>query len=89
MNFVIATHKVLSKKVKFFNLGLLIIDEEQRFGVEQKESIKEKYKNIDILTLSATPIPRTLQSSLVGLKSVSTIETPPKERMPIQLCYSL
>jgi transcription-repair coupling factor (superfamily II helicase) len=84
MNFVIATHKVLSKKVKFKNLGLLIIDEEQRFGVEQKESIKEKYKNIDILTLSATPIPRTLQSSLVGLKSVSTIETPPKERMPIQ-----
>lgn len=81
---VIGTHKIFGKQVKFKNLGLLIIDEEQRFGVEQKEKIKEKSINIDVLTISATPIPRTLQSSLIGLKSVSTIETPPKERMPIQ-----
>lgn len=84
IDLVIATHKVLSKKVKFKNLGLLIIDEEQRFGVEQKEKIKEMNCNIDILTISATPIPRTLQSSLIGLKSISTIKTAPKERMPIQ-----
>ncbi len=84
IDLVIATHKVLSKKVSFKNLGLLIIDEEQRFGVEQKEKIKELNSNIDILTISATPIPRTLQSSLIGLKSISTIKTAPKERMPIQ-----
>ncbi len=83
-DFVIGTHKVLSKSVQFKNLGLLIIDEEQRFGVEQKEKIKEQYKNLDVLTLSATPIPRTLQSSLIGLKSVSNIKTAPRERMPIQ-----
>ena len=83
-DFVIGTHKVLSKTVQFKNLGLLIIDEEQRFGVEQKEKIKERYKNLDVLTLSATPIPRTLQSSLIGLKSVSNIKTAPRERMPIQ-----
>ena len=84
INFVIGTHKILSKDLVFKDLGLLIIDEEQRFGVEQKEKIKEKSKNIDVLTLSATPIPRTLQSTLVGLKTTSTITTPPKERMPIQ-----
>ncbi len=85
VNFLIGTHKALSNKIKFNDLGLLIIDEEQRFGVEQKERIKLNKENIDVLTLSATPIPRTLQSSLVGLKSVSTIQTPPKERLPIQL----
>lgn len=85
VNFLIGTHKALGKDVEFKNLGLLIIDEEQRFGVEQKEKIKIKQENLDVLTLSATPIPRTLQSSLVGLKSVSTIQTPPKERLPIQL----
>ena len=85
INFLIGTHKALSNKIKFKDLGLLIIDEEQRFGVEQKEKIKLNTENIDVLTLSATPIPRTLQSSLVGLKSVSTIQTPPKERLPIQL----
>lgn len=84
INFVIGTHKVLSKNVIFKDLGLLIIDEEQRFGVEQKEKIKERSTNIDVLTLSATPIPRTLQSTLVGLKTTSSITTPPKERMPIQ-----
>ena len=85
INILIGTHKALNSKLEFSNLGLLIIDEEQRFGVEQKEKIKIKKENIDVLTLSATPIPRTLQSSLVGLKSISTIQTPPKERLPIQL----
>ena len=84
INFIIGTHMLLSKNIKFKDLGLLIIDEEQRFGVEQKEKIKEKTTNIDVLTLSATPIPRTLQSTLIGLKTTSTINTPPKERMPIQ-----
>lgn len=84
VDLLIGTHKVLSQSILFKDLGLLIIDEEQRFGVEQKEKIKERYKNIDVLTLSATPIPRTLQSSLVGLKSISTIETAPKGRIPIQ-----
>ena len=84
VDLLIGTHKVLSRSILFKDLGLLIIDEEQRFGVEQKEKIKERYKNIDVLTLSATPIPRTLQSSLVGLKSISTIETAPKGRIPIQ-----
>lgn len=84
INFIIGTHKLLSKKVLFKDLGLLIIDEEQRFGVEQKEKIKEMCHNIDVLTLSATPIPRTLQSTLIGIKTISSITTPPKERMPIQ-----
>ena len=84
INFIIGTHKLLSKKVLFKDLGLLIIDEEQRFGVEQKEKIKEICNNIDVLTLSATPIPRTLQSTLIGIKTISSITTPPKERMPIQ-----
>jgi transcription-repair coupling factor (superfamily II helicase) len=84
IDLLIGTHMALSNRIKFKDLGLLIIDEEQRFGVEQKEKIKEKKLNVDCLTLSATPIPRTLQSSLIGLKSVSTIETPPRERMPIQ-----
>lgn len=84
INFIIGTHKLLSKKTIFKDLGLLIIDEEQRFGVEQKEKIKEAYNNIDVLTLSATPIPRTLQSTLIGIKTISSITTPPKERMPIQ-----
>ena len=84
VDLLIGTHKALNDKVVFKDLGLLIIDEEQRFGVEQKERIKEKYPNVDVLTLSATPIPRTLQSSLVGLKSISRIETPPVERLLIQ-----
>ena len=84
MHLVIGTHKLLSKKVVFKELGLLIIDEEQRFGVEQKEKIKELKTNIDVLTLSATPIPRTLQISLLGVRQLSQINTPPHERMPIQ-----
>ncbi len=84
INLVIGTHKLLSSNVVFKDLGLLIIDEEQRFGVEQKEKIKELKTNIDVLTLSATPIPRTLQASLVGIRSLSQINTPPRDRMPIQ-----
>lgn len=81
---VIGTHRLLSKEVSFKDLGLLIIDEEQRFGVEQKEKIKELTNHIDVLSLSATPIPRTLQMSLVGLRALSQINTAPSSRMPIQ-----
>lgn len=81
---IIGTHRLLSKDIVFKDLGLLVVDEEQRFGVEQKEMIKELKSNIDVLTLSATPIPRTLQISLLGVRSLSQINTPPTERMPIQ-----
>ena len=81
---IIGTHRLLSKDIEVPNLGLLIVDEEQRFGVEHKERIKEISKNIDVLTLTATPIPRTLQMSLVGIRSLSTIDIPPQNRMPIQ-----
>ena len=81
---VIGTHRLLQKDVKFKNLGLLIIDEEQRFGVEHKEKIKEYKQNIDVLSLSATPIPRTLQMSLIGIRSLSQLNTPPTMRMPVQ-----
>lgn len=81
---VIGTHKLVSKDIAFKNLGLLIVDEEQRFGVTQKEKIKNIQKNIDVLTLSATPIPRTLHMSLSGVRDISVIETPPEERYPIQ-----
>ena len=84
IHLVIGTHKLLSKDVHFKDLGFLVVDEEQRFGVEQKEKIKELKSNIDVLTLSATPIPRTLQISLLGVRSMSQINTPPTERMPIQ-----
>lgn len=81
---VIGTHRLLSDDIKFKDLGLLIIDEEQRFGVEHKEKIREIKYNVDTLTLSATPIPRTLQMSLMGLKDLSMIETPPLNRYPVQ-----
>ena len=81
---VIGTHRILSKDVKFKDLGLLIIDEEQRFGVTHKEKIKELKNNIDVLTLSATPIPRTLHMSLVGIRDMSVLEEPPVDRHPIQ-----
>ena len=84
LHLIIGTHKLLSKNTHFKDLGLLIVDEEQRFGVEQKERIKEYKNNIDVLTLSATPIPRTLQISLLGVRAMSKIDTPPQERMPIQ-----
>lgn len=81
---VIGTHRLLSKDVKYKDLGLLVIDEEQRFGVQHKEIIKQIKKNVDVLTLSATPIPRTLHMSLVGIKDMSLIEEPPEERYPVQ-----
>ncbi len=84
IDMVIGTHRLLSDDIKLKDLGLLIIDEEQRFGVAHKEKIKEYKTNIDVLTLTATPIPRTLQMSLVGIRSLSLIETPPINRYPIQ-----
>ena len=84
VHLIIGTHRLLSKNIHYKELGLLIIDEEQRFGVEQKERIKELKNNIDVLTLTATPIPRTLQISLIGVRSMSKIDTPPQDRMPIQ-----
>lgn len=84
VDIVIGTHKLLNKKLHFRDLGLLIIDEEQRFGVKHKEQIKSLQENIDVLTLSATPIPRTLYFSLTSVKDMSIIETPPDNRLPIQ-----
>ncbi len=84
VDILIGTHRVLSKDVKFQDLGLLVVDEEQRFGVAHKERLKEMRKNVDVLTMSATPIPRTLHMSLVGLRDMSVIETPPKDRLAIQ-----
>ena len=81
---VIGTHKLLQKSVEFKRLGLLIVDEEQRFGVGHKEHIKELSRNVDILTLSATPIPRTLNMALSGIRDMSTIEEPPQDRVPVQ-----
>ena len=80
----IGTHRLLQKDVEFKNLGLLIIDEEQRFGVNHKEYLKKMRREVDVLTLSATPIPRTLHMSLVGVRDMSTMETPPDERLPIK-----
>ena len=84
IDILIGTHRLLSKDIKFTDLGLLIVDEEQRFGVRHKERIKQMRKQVDVLTMSATPIPRTLHMSLVGLRDMSVIETPPKDRMAIQ-----
>ena len=84
VDILIGTHRLVSKDINFKDLGLLIIDEEQRFGVAQKEKIKSLKKNVDVLTLSATPIPRTLHMSLTGARDISVIETPPEERYPIQ-----
>ena len=84
IDFIIGTHRLLSKDVEFKDLGLLVLDEEQRFGVEHKEKIKLLKTNVDTLTLTATPIPRTLHMSLSGIRSISTINTPPKKRLPVQ-----
>ena len=84
IDILIGTHRILSKDLKFSDLGLLIVDEEQRFGVRHKERLKQMRKQVDVLTMSATPIPRTLHMSLVGLRDMSVIETPPKDRMAIQ-----
>jgi transcription-repair coupling factor (superfamily II helicase) len=84
VDILIGTHRLLSKDIKFQDLGLLVVDEEQRFGVRHKERLKQMRKEIDVLAMSATPIPRTLHMSLVGLRDMSVIETPPKDRMAIQ-----
>ena len=84
VDLVVGTHRLLSKDVEFKDLGLLVIDEEQRFGVQHKEQIKKLKQNVDVLTLSATPIPRTLNMSLTGIKDISTIEEPPGDRLPVQ-----
>lgn len=84
IDILIGTHRILSKDISFADLGFLVIDEEQRFGVEHKEKIKELRSSVDVLSMSATPIPRTLQMSLVGIRSLSQLETPPLNRMPVQ-----
>ena len=84
IDILIGTHRLISKDVKFADLGLLVVDEEQRFGVRHKERLKQMRKQVDVLTMSATPIPRTLHMSLVGLRDMSVIETPPKDRIAIQ-----
>lgn len=83
VDIVVGTHRLLSKDVEFHDLGLLVVDEEQRFGVRHKERLKELRKNVDVLTMSATPIPRTLHMSLLGLRDMSIIETPPKDRLAV------
>ena len=84
IDILIGTHRILSKDIEYKDLGLLVIDEEQRFGVEHKEKIKQLKNSIDVLSLSATPIPRTLQMSLVGIRSLSNLDTPPLNRYPVQ-----
>ncbi|MGH2427541.1 MAG: transcription-repair coupling factor [Candidatus Limnocylindria bacterium] len=84
VDMLIGTHRILSKDISFADLGLLVVDEEQRFGVSHKERIKSMRREVDVLTLSATPIPRTLHLSLVGIRDLSVIETPPEARLPIQ-----
>jgi len=89
VDIVIGTHRILSKDVEYSDLGLLVVDEEQRFGVRHKERLKDIRKNIDVLTMSATPIPRTLHMSMLGLRDMSVIETPPKDRLAIQTTVAL
>ena len=84
IDILFGTHRILSKDIKFKDLGLLVVDEEQRFGVTHKERIKQYKANVDVLTLSATPIPRTLQMSMTGIRSLTLIETPPAKRLPVQ-----
>ena len=88
IDMIIGTHRLLSNDVQFHNLGLLVIDDEQRFGVKQKEKFKELHSSLDILSLSATPIPRTLYMALSSLKSISTIQTPPEGRLPVKIIIS-
>ena len=84
IDILVGTHRLLAKDVQFKDLGLLIVDEEQRFGVQHKEQIKNMKNQVDVLTLSATPIPRTLHMSMVGIRDMSVLETPPEERLPVQ-----
>src|SRR3546814_10527659 len=83
VDIVVGTHRLLNKDVSFHDLGLLVVDEEQRFGVKHKERIKEFKHDVDVLTLTATPIPRTLEMSLTGIRDMSLLETPPADRQPI------
>lgn len=83
-NVIVATHRILGKDVAFYDLGLLVLDEEQRFGVEQKEKLKGIKNTVNVLSLSATPIPRTLHMALSGIRDISTLETPPKNRLPVE-----
>ena len=84
VDLVIGTHRLLSKDIRFKDLGLVVVDEEQRFGVTHKERLKQLKTEVHVLTLSATPIPRTLNLALVGVRDMSVIETPPEDRLPIQ-----
>src|SRR5699024_4230019 len=84
IDIVVGTHRVLSKDIEFADLGLLVVDEEQRFGVKHKERLKQLKSQVDVLTLTATPIPRTLHMSMIGVRDLSVIETPPENRYPIQ-----
>ena len=84
MDIIIGTHRLLSKDVEFKNLGLLVVDEEQRFGVTHKEKIKKIKENVDVLTLTATPIPRTMHMSLIGIRDMSLLEEAPVDRQQIQ-----
>ena len=84
VDIIVGTHRLLSKDVSFRDLGLLVVDEEQRFGVAHKEKLKQLRKKVDVLTMTATPIPRTLNMSLVGIRDMSVIETPPRDRLAIQ-----
>ena len=87
VDMLVGTHRLLSVDVKTNNLGLLIVDEEHRFGVKHKEVIRRIKNGVDVLTLTATPIPRTLQQSLVGIRDTSKIETPPQDRLPLSLIH--
>ena len=82
VDILIGTHRLFNRDVRFKDLGLLVVDEEQRFGVQHKEKLKENFKQVDVLTLSATPIPRTLNMAMSGIRDLSTIEQPPIERQP-------
>src|SRR5699024_361409 len=84
IDIVVGTHKILGKSIEYKDLGLLIVDEEQRFGVKHKEAIKQMKNNVDVLTLTATPIPRTLHMSLTGVRDLSVIEAHPENRFPVQ-----
>ncbi len=84
IDIIVGTHRLVQKDVKFKDLGLLVIDEEQRFGVAHKEKLKEKFKSVEVLTLSATPIPRTLNMALSGIRDMSAIEEAPQDRHPVQ-----
>ena len=84
VDLLVGTHRIISKDIRFKDLGLLIVDEEQRFGVAQKEKIKEKFPAVDVLTLSATPIPRTLNMAMSGIRDMSVLEEAPGDRHPVQ-----